>query len=302
MSRLKEIWKRQLEQQIGFNMDPEAMTKVRKIEVAKDLLLGLDEEVAKLANSATHYKVHILRSTEIEKANVAEAVVDVLKYAIAIGQLYGLTDTDLYDTFLNKSTVVADKARGERLLLERDTRVILFDLDNVIADMLDWDIGLKKARGQAMDGMGDVMVTMLESMKEEFYKSNGFLKLSPVDSAPESIRLLKSYGWKIVIISARPIWQYRHIYSDTVQWLNKHGIEYDLLLFNKDKAEAIYEHIFPAMPSYLVEDREKHVLEVSELGIKVLVMDYSYNETIKDTNLITRVYGWNEVISVIGRP
>ena len=300
--KLSEMWKEQYKQQIDFSMDPKAMSDTRKDDVSKELVLGLYEESSKLARCSTHYKAHILKSPKIDKENVAEAIVDVLKYAIAIGQLYGLSDEDVYEAFLRKTEVIRDKAKGERLELERNTKVILFDVDNVIADLTDWDRNLKAARGGAVEGMTDKLVDMLESLKETFYREGGFLDLKPVSGAVEGLRELRSYGWKIVLITARPHWQYSRIYADTVCWFKKYGIEYDLLLFNKDKAEAIYEYVFPAKPSYLVEDREKHVVEVSELGVKVLLLSYPYNEGVVEGEMVKRVNNWREIVNAIGKP
>lgn len=300
--RFREIWEEQYKQQVDFSMDPRSMSDTRKGVVSKELLLGLNEEVAKLARCSTHYKSHILRSSRISKIDVSEAVVDVIKYVIAIGQLYGLTDEDVYDAFIRKTEVIRDKAKGERFELERNTKVLLFDIDNVIADLTDWDRNLKSARGEIIEGMTDKLVDMLESLKETFYIHGGFLNLEPIPGSVEGMAELRSYGWKIVLITARPYWKYSRIYADTVCWLKKYGIEYDLLLFNKDKAEAIYEFIFPAKPSFLVEDREKHVIEVTELGVKVLLLSYPYNESVGESELVKRVYNWREIIDVIGKP
>jgi dimeric dUTPase (all-alpha-NTP-PPase superfamily) len=300
--KLREIWEEQNRQQVDFSMDPKAMSDVRKDVVSKELMLGLYEEVAKLARCSTHYKAHILKSPKIDKANVAEAVVDVLKYTIAIGQLYGLSDEDVYEAFLRKTEVIKDRAKGEQLELERNTKVLLFDVDNVIADLTDWDKNLKAARGGAVEGMTDKLVDMLESLKETFYREGGFLNLEPIPGAVEGLKELRSYGWKIVLITARPYWQYSRIYADTVCWFKKYGIEYDLLLFNKDKAEAIYEFIFPAKPAFLVEDREKHVIEVAELGVKVLLVSYPYNEGVAEGELVKRVNNWREIVEEIGKP
>jgi hypothetical protein len=300
--KLNSMWKLQEEQQADFNLDPKAMSPIGKDSVAMKLLLGLNEEVAKLARCSSHYKLHILKSPAIDKRNVSDAVVDIMKYVISIAQLYGLSDEDIYDSFYRKTEVVRDKAKGERLELERNTKVLLIDIDNVLADLTDWDKGLKRAKGEDVVGMGDKIVEMIESMKKTFYQDGGFLTLKTVEGASVGLKKLREYGWKIVLVSARPYWQYQRIHADTVQWLRDNDMEYDLLLFNKDKAEAIYESIFPAMPSYMIEDREKHAIEVSELGVKVLLLSYPYNESAKENRLVRRVNSWDEIIKIIGKP
>jgi len=288
------MWERQRKQQESFNLDPKAMSAVDKARTAKDLALGLYEEAGELTRDVTHFKAHILKATTIERVNVADEAADVLKYLVAICQLYGVTDTDLYEAFMRKSAVVEDRARGERLELERNTRVVLCDLDNCIADLSDWQNKLNKAQGGAP--MNNETVTLLETLKEDFYRNGGFTKLPAIKGASEGTKELRRLGYKIVIITARPYWQYKRLYADTLQWLKENEIAYDLILFNKDKAEAIYEHILPARPAFFIEDREKHAVEVAGIGVPVLLLDWDYNRNMKPHPLISRVEGWGAIL------
>lgn len=302
MDRLKEMYDIQRLQQVAFNLNPDAMNSIRKLDTAKDMLLGMNEEVVKLAKFATRYKAHILRTDETDPVNVADALVDIIKYVFVMGQLSGLSDDDLYDAFIRKTEVVNVQARCERLVLKKTSNVVLLDLDNVVVDLSKWDENIKKARAGKVEGMSDVMVNTLESMKNEFYKCGGFLNLPALPGAVDGVAKLRKAGWIVIIISARPVWQYKRLHSDTIRWLVANKIEYDLLLFNKDKAEAIYERVFPAVPAFMIEDREKHVLEVSEIGVHVLLMDYPYNSHVAETECITRVHNWEEIIDFIGSP
>lgn len=301
--KLEIIWDIQSIQQADFNMDPKAMSPVGRISSSKDLNLGLLEEVAKLSSRTACYKAHILKAFPIDKTNIIEAVVDVFKYTVAIAQVFGISHDEVYEEFIRKTEIVSDKARGERLELESKTPVLVFDIDNVIADLTEWDEKLKKVRNiGAVDGTEKHVVDVLEGLKETYYKDGGFLRLKTIPGARKGIKELRKRGWKIVLVTARPYWQYKRIYADTVCWLKDNNIEYDLLLFNKDKAEAIYESIFPATPAYVVEDREKHVIEVVDLGIKVLLFSWPWNKGIKESKLITRVNDWEGIVNEIGYP
>lgn len=293
--RWDEMWNRQVEQQESFNLDPTAMDAVGKARTAKDLALGLYEEASELSRDVTRFKAHILKGKPVERVNVADEAADVLKYTIAIAQLYGVTAQELYEAFSRKTDVVADRAKGERLDLEVNTKLIISDLDNCIADLSEWQDELNKSRGEAP--MNDRTVKLLESLKEDFYRGGGFSNLPAIKGAKEATAELRRLGYKIVLITARPYWQYKRLYADTLMWLKDNQITYDLLLFNKDKAEAIYEHIFPARPVFFVEDREKHAREVSGIGIPVMLLDWDYNRDIKDGKLIKRVKGWAEIVA-----
>jgi predicted urease superfamily metal-dependent hydrolase len=145
--------------------------------------------------------------------------------------------------------------------------------------------------------MNDRTVAMLESLKEDFYRGGGFIDIPAIEGAAEAIKKIRAAGYTFIIITARPKWQYKRVHGDTIEWLKKHGIEYDDIIFNKDKAEAIYERILPARPLFFIEDRAKHCLELANIGVKVLYLTRSYNENdIHPHPLIHRISAWDEVI------
>lgn len=291
------MWERQKLQQEFFNLDPCGMNSLARDAVAKDLALGLYEEATELVRDATHFKAHILNVVQIEKVNIADGVVDVLKYLVSIAQLYGVSDVDLFEAFMRKSDVVEDRARGERLALERDTRVIVSDLDNCISDLRHWQEEIGRAAGDG--SMSDRMMKLIEDLKSDFYRGGGFRNIPVIDGARSGLEALRDAGFKIVLITARPAWQYKRLHADTRDWLEENNIPYDLLLFNKDKAEAIYERIFPARPTYFIEDRDKHCIEIAAIGVPVLLLDYPYNQSVAEGELITRVADWTEIVKLV---
>ncbi len=296
------MWKLQRDQQKFLNLDPITMSEDKKYGIAKDLLLGLYEKIAKLAKNSTHYKLHVLKPPNVDRLNIIDSVVDIIKYTFIISQLYGIGIDEIYKGFIRKTEVIYDKTIGERLKFNRNSNVVAVDIDNVIADLSVWGESLKKAKDGWPDGMEDKMIDVIESMKTIFYKEGGLLKLEPIDGSIEGLKKIKSNGWIIVLITARPCWQYKIIRSDTIRWLKYHDIKYDLLLFNKDKSEAIRERIFPGKVSYLIEDKEKHAIEVSEIGIRTLLLSNFNNELVKESGYIKKVENWQQIVEIIGEP
>lgn len=289
---LQAIWAAQEAQQVQFNLDPRAMADVDKSANTKDLALNLYEEVSELAELATNYKAHILRRSRPSKTNVADAVVDVLKLAVAVAQMHGVTASEVYQAFIRKSKVIEDRARGERLALERGTRVFVSDIDGCIADLSEWESSLKKIGGD-----GDFKVRMLETLKEDYYLNGGFRGLPAIPGAAAALAKIKEAGYRIVLITARPAWQYKRLYADTIEWLAEQGIQHDLILFNKDKAEAIYERIHPAQPRYFVEDREKHAIELANIGVPVLF--FGAHASIPERPGVKKVSGWEDIVKEV---
>lgn len=294
MNLWQHIWDEQSRQQTAFGLHPNGLTNVERGRVAKDLLLGLYEEVQELSRCVGQYKQHVLKMPPIEKVNVTEEVADILKYLVSIAQLFGVEANDVYEGFMSKTQVVTSKAYSAKFELERKTKLLGVDLDGCVADISGWQRFMEK-QGKMADWEA---IDELEALKAEYYREGGFREVPPIDGAREALREFRAAGFKIVIITARPQWQYKRLYADTIYWLDKQGIEHDILLFNKDKAEALYEHIHPATPAWFIEDRDKHAMELVNVGIKVLLLNYKYNENLEH-DLITRVNNWDEIRQVV---
>jgi len=291
---LEAIWDLQRHQQQGFGLDPDVLPIHEREKLLKDLCLGLYEEAQELAREVASHKDHILKQRPVEKGNVIDEVVDIMKYTISIAQVFNIQPEEVLDAFIHKSHEVGSKADSATMELQANTKLLISDLDGCIADLSGFQAELAKARNGAP--MNDQMVLALEGLKERYYKNGGFRTLPVIPGAKEALDKVASWGFKIALITARPHWQYKRVYSDTLAWLRENGVKHDLLLFNKDKSEAIYEHIFPARPIAFVEDRDKHALELVNIGVRVLLIDTPDNRTIPTHPLIHRVKDWGEIL------
>jgi len=293
-----EMWAIQKEQQKDFQLDPKLMSpSVMELEV-KNMILGMNEELGKLSKHVGNHKSYAT-VTAVDRYNLAEDCVDILKYLVVIAQLFGLEPLELFEVFQEKTKVVKDKVRRKSLALGRDTPVVLVDIDNVISDLSIWDENVAEHSNIPVN---QNTVSMIERLKGQFYHDGGFRDLDPVPGAVEGMKTLASRGWKLVLLSARPYWSYKRLYADTLYWLDKHEIPHDLLIFNKDKAEAIYENVFPSTPAFMLEDRHKHAVEVAKYGVPVLLLDWQYNRDVGNTDMITRVSDWTEIVALVGHP
>lgn len=285
----KRIWYLQSNQQFELGLDPKEMDEVRKLETANQLALGLYEEASELVRCSSHFKKHILRNS-IDRENIREEAVDVIKYLLSIIQLHGITPDEFIDAFHRKTIQVRDKARGERLRLQENTKVILIDLDGCIAETKSFD--------ETLEGLS---IQEKEARKSEFRRKGGYASLPLINGALDTLQYLKfMLEYKIVIITSRPHKQFKRIYGDTLVWLDKYKVPFDLILFRRDKAEAISEYIFPARPLCFIEDRAKHALEVVDLSVPVILFDNEGNRMV-DHPLIHRVLNWKEALEKINK-
>lgn len=295
--RLQTIWDLQSKQQDDLGIAPEKLTKSARSELAGKMILGTMEEVVSLQQLVTQYKRHILSEPELVAENVSDKVADLLKYAVCLAQLHGVTPEQLVDSFHRKTAVVYDKARGERLrnTLRRSSKVVCVDLDDVVCDLTPWTTRLAELRGTAP--MNERTLTLVESYKDEFYRHGKFMTLKPITGAAAALREFKAQGFHIIIITARPQWQYPRLYADTLQWLARHSIPHDLILFDKDKAEAIFQYVRPAWPLFFVEDHPRNATGLADIGVDVLLFDCPHNQMVPETTHIRRVHGWEGVMA-----
>lgn len=291
---LKTIWSLQAKQQRDLGLDPRYMNEVDKRSASSDYILSLYEEVSELQRVISNYKKHILVNNEVDLGNAAEEIADIIKLTVSVAQLYGIAPEQLVDAVERKTNVISARAEGQRTTLQSDTKLLCVDMDHVICDLTPFEKEQNLIKGNAP--MNAHTMRMMEAWKTNWFKTGRFLELSPVEGASEALKVIRSWGWKIVVITARPQWQHKRIYADTLEWLQRYEMEHDLILFNKDKVEAIYEYITPAWPIAFVEDHERNARQLSAAGVRVLLFDVEHNRSMEHIDSVQRVAGWTEVL------
>jgi phosphoglycolate phosphatase-like HAD superfamily hydrolase len=296
---LKNLWDVQAEQQRELGLDPAALSPLERRNVARDLLLSLHEEVSELQRqSGQSYKRHILAGDASDRHNVAIEVADALKLLFAVAQLHGLTEAEVTEAFLDKTRVVKARHEGE-LARIRSEPVLCVDVDDVLADLGAWHLELNAIKGA--DSPGAERHRREEAWKDEWYRSGRFRDIPPVEGAAEAMAAVRGWGWRVVLVTARPQWQYKRIHADTLHWLSKHGIHHDLILFGKDKVELVHEHLAPAWPVAFVEDHDRNARALSAAGIRVLLYDRAHNRHLPDGPNLERVGSWPEILERLSK-
>ena len=217
---LDELWRLQFEQQRELGLDPETLSDVERRRQHTDLVTQLHEEASELGRAVGGYKRHVLRAPAVERYAVAIECVDVVKCALATAQLHGVDARMFASLFRAKTREISAKHAAERHTFGE---ILATDLDDVVADLEPWlqELGITtlSERGGPAERL-----RASESMKEQFYAGGRFRELAPIPGAPEALRRAKAAGFSIVIITARPQWQYKRLQSDTHDWLRAHDI------------------------------------------------------------------------------
>jgi uncharacterized HAD superfamily protein len=272
--------------------------KEYRIKVKKDMILGIFDQTSDLLNTFSWGK-HILESTE-DVYNGKIELIDIAKFIIGLFILEGGTAEEFYQLFSKKSEELDKKWEAAKNKLTHDNDVVVFDIDGVLANYektyMNFLIKEKHLPVVESDRSDYSFYKTFgikrqdeEKYHSEFIQEGKFLEIEPYRHAVSVVNELHDMGLKIILLTARPNWIFKRLTSDTRQWLDVNNFQYDLLLWNKDKSDAIINNVFPANVLYMIEDRDKHAIEVTHAGIDVLLIDKTYNRQVSDTERITRI-------------
>lgn len=115
-----------------------------------------------------------------------------------------------------------------------------------------------------------------KKIKQEYRTSGCKENLEITKDAKEFVDTLRSKGFKVIIISSRPVIQYPELYGMTLRWLLKNGINFDNLIFSDRKQYEIIDK-YPET-KFMVEDNRFIANLVANLGYKVYLVNNKYNQ------------------------
>ena len=281
MLSIQKIYNNQV---IGTNL-----TKKEIDTHTQHLALCAHAELSALVN-ATNFKKHHGALEDIDRDNILFESIDVLRYVQAIQNLWELTSEEIEHAYLAKDAYLHARKRITDNPWQGQ-KVAIVDMDDVIVDF-------RKGFASWLESVYDIFVdvnseeyyfiTALEQIGvnpeqvfSKFISEGGFAKLKPVQGASAFIEQLKSMGYWIQILTARPEEDLRCMY-DTYQWLLWNDIHYDDIAFSTEKFRwcAKSKYYDKKAISFAIDDSPKHAEDYSKHGINVKVPIKSYNKNI----------------------
>ncbi|MEW6556423.1 MAG: hypothetical protein AB1349_03610 [Elusimicrobiota bacterium] len=173
------------------------------------------------------------------------------------------------------------------------------DLDGVIADSDPvYRFFIKKFLGQELkrkdvtsffyeDCLG-ITIDKMNKVWEFFNREQGWNKIKPVVGA---IKYLNKFATKnkIFVVSSRPVF----LEKITRRWLDRYKVNYDKLILTDSQPKL--KIIKDLNITYFIEDRLDYAQEMAKAGIKVLLLDYPWNQSDEEQANLYRVKNWDEV-------
>lgn len=272
------MWRRMVNdqyQQQDHIIGPLPTSQAERAQLGQELALGLTAEIGDYLKSIGHNRLAPDVDPAGRPTRVIE-IVDLLKYVLALAWLEDATPEELYEEFVNKTSVVA-----RRYAAELDSqRVCVFDIDGVVADL---------------DGAG--YPSSGEAEQALFFDQGRSMDAQPISDMADVIRALKRSGWTIVMVTSRKRYKHRNLEWETYRWLDDNDIPCDRVLFAYDKAEAVASLKVPV--EFAVEDSAKHALDLADAGIAVY---YVGNEQLTHEKILTVSEGMVWRIAFAHRP
>lgn len=273
----------------------------------QELVLCAHAELSSLIN-ATNYKKHHGNLEAVDRDKILYESVDVLRYVLAIQNLWEITPEEFENVFVSKDVYLNARKRIDDNPWTGQP-VAIVDMDDVLVEFricfAEW---LKKEYNLYVDPDSEeyYFITALSKISanpelvfSNFIKQDGFVKLTPIEGAKKFIDQLKSQGYWIQILTARPEENLRCMYN-TYQWLDKHGFYYDDIAFSAEKFRwcAKSKYYDSNSIKFAIDDSPKHASEYANHGIKCYVPVKSYNKTVVHENSFF-YDNFNKLISMI---
>jgi 5'(3')-deoxyribonucleotidase len=275
----------------------EQTSTLLKEKMTQELVLCAHAELSSLVE-ATRYKRHHAfdSSHDVDKGKLLYESVDVMRYIMAIMNVWEIDPDEFEDAFHAKDVYLHTRHRIGKTQWWPTDPVAIIDMDDVLADFRqdfsNWLYENYKIHADVespeyyfIDALKDSGHNP-ERIFETFVKESGFSKLNPVKGAKEFLQELKNKGYWIHLLTARPEDNLTCLYN-TYSWLKKYGIPFDDISFATEKFRwcAKSKYYDSGKIAFAIDDSPKHAQDYAVHGIKCWVPRKSYNRNIVHTDI-----------------
>ena len=279
----------------------------------KDLLIHLNAETFEVLREI-NWKMHKRATKTVDEKRLLFEMVDVLKYAISLPGTWGFSPHDVEKAFEEKTKIVEQKFVQE--IINKDfsevDKLVGVDIDGVLLNypesfiefaakelkleknIVDFHMKGYNLYDEFADYAG-VSKQVLKDLKHRYRTEGHKQNMKPIIGAAQFVDRLRGLGFKVILLSARPVEEYPNLMFDTMESLNRANISFDGIYFNENKEVEILKK-FPSI-SFFIEDHMGNAEKICEAGKKVFLINKTYNQQeCKNANII-RVDYLHEIFS-----
>jgi len=280
MAITDELWDRQrlfTEKVIGRLDKPMSeLTDLDKIEWTRQYLLSIHAEASEVLNCMPWKKHRKTSLKDLSRGNLMIELIDVQKYLWGLMQVWGMTPEEFEQVYNDKSFEVEHRWFQEHELenIENLEGVSVIDIDGVLNDypvcFFNW---VEEKYGRVMADRITHDRAAYEECKDDYRASGAKRTLKANRDSRDALKVLRSKGIPIVLLTDRPYMKIKRISYDTMAWLDLNEIPYDYLFWSQGQSKT---HIAKKVKSvvFVVDDKPKTCAQFHELGIRTYLFDH----------------------------
>jgi hypothetical protein len=248
------------------------------VDRIKDYCIGINKNVTDVLNTLDWdpSKEHKTNSILHQKVEAADAVVDIMKYAMNVCHEYNISYEDLMQKFQMKNRTIDQKFKQRQFLLSDKFKnshyAFIIDIDGVLSDIAEayrsWfseKLDLNFLTWYEFCDWRSKNIDKYREIKEE-YRLSGYKMFMPaVDNARDLLRECHQRGI-VSLLSNRPVKSYPILYMQTVEWLHNRGmIQYvDMIHFTDLGEKKYFFDRFEGKEVYFIEDNVYNLINTDE--------------------------------------
>lgn len=287
---LTDVWY----QQKQYNKRVKEKQQRSSAEWMQTYILGCLSELGQLLD-AMRWKSHRLSTTAEFGPNVPEELADVTKYVFSMWILMGYTPEQALEFVAAKSDYL-DHLFSQEFDTQLRERVVIFDIDNVLADLQSALTAFMRSKGLEPSGFQDSIHQDLSSSwsfdryreaKSEFERNGGYAELTSLLPVADVFQALRESGCSIIAFTARPVREFSRIRRDTFDWFVRQGpcALPDQLLFGREERILTASALRKAGHTViLVDDDPAAIKRAQNSGIPYICPHREYNHKFSNFN------------------
>ncbi len=292
-NNLNDIWEDQKDFNSNF-IDFDNLTDQEKIEKTKEYTLLMIDEAMEMMRE-TSWKAHRKDTSEFLMGNFKEEYIDVFKYFVSIGLIWDISPEDVLNEYKRKSEVVEQRYKQEKQI-NLDGKIAGIDIDGVLADYPHYFLRYVRKNAKTdlkVEDLNDynlyqelgLPIELTKQLKHDFRQSGQLANVPLIPGAKKMLDSLHKNGYNIVLLSARPYKQYKRIFADTKEWLDKNNLYHDAIIWGEDKCSKLIREFGRDSVEFFIEDNLGNANDIARIS-KVYLYNMSYNQGETKGNVI----------------
>lgn len=288
--------------------DSDRMSHKEKEDLLKAFVLSLHSEASGIIESV-NYKDHRQVKHPVDTQKILYKSVDAYRYILAMLNLWGISDVTFADALQQKDEYLHFRHEIDSKKRRDDQPVVLFDLDDCLADFrLSFCEFVSEDSGVFIDPACNEYYNVTRFRQAglnsaeyfgKFIDAHGFLHLKRNRRYYDLLTYLKSRGYWVQILTARPESNLT-CFHDTYSWLKRNDIPADAVAFSSEKFSWLSQQPYFSKGKYFaVDDSAKHSAEYAKHGVTVIVPQQTYNTEVKDLSDVVYVPSDIDIIQYV---